>query len=59
MDELIVRAERQSKAKYIKDAQFFRSAGSKLCYEMDYKAGVVGAANKPAGAESAVDTETN
>ncbi|MEY4064030.1 MAG: hypothetical protein RIR26_238 [Pseudomonadota bacterium] len=55
LDELILRAERQSKSKFIRDVQLFRSAGSANCFELDYKAGVLGAANARPAAGSKSD----
>jgi len=57
LDELIARAEHQSKSKFIRDVQLFRSAGSANCFELDFKAGVLGAAKAQpaAGAQGAVN----
>lgn len=44
LDELIKRGELKSKAQILTDVQLFTSAEGTNCFELDYKAGVIGAA---------------
>ncbi|NBO37645.1 hypothetical protein EBU99_03580 [bacterium] len=44
IDELVTRGQKASKAKFLTDAQLFHAGGE--CYELDFKAGVIGAAGE-------------
>lgn len=47
LDELIKRGEMQSKSQFLTDVQLFTAEGGTNCFELEYKAGVVGAPNAP------------